>query len=145
MDPHQWEGKAKVTKAYQDLSAVIDSAAGLCIFFAVRNLAAKDLGVAPVGILEYLNAATGADYTRWRSSMQAGERIINAERLFLTRAGFQPQGRWPAQKADRNPGARRARPKAWSATSMKCWMTTTKFRDGQKTASLKKRSLASWD
>jgi aldehyde:ferredoxin oxidoreductase len=86
MDPHQWEGKAKATIAYQDLSAVIDSA-GLCIFFAVRNLAAKDLGVAPVGILEYLNAATGADYTL-EELMQAGERIIHAERLFLTRAGF---------------------------------------------------------
>ncbi len=86
MDPHQWEGKAKVTKAFQDLSAIIDSA-GLCIFFAVRNLAAKDLGVAPVGILEYLNAATGADYTL-ETLMQAGERIINAERLFLTKAGF---------------------------------------------------------
>ncbi len=86
MDPLKWEGKAKVTKAYQDLSAIIDSA-GLCIFFAVRNLAAKDLGVAPVGILEYLNAATGADYTL-DQLMQAGQRIINAERLFLTRAGF---------------------------------------------------------
>ena len=86
MDPHQWEGKAKVTKAYQDLSAVIDSA-GLCIFFAVRNLAAKDLGVAPVGILEYLNAATGADYTL-NELMEAGQRIINAERMFLVRAGF---------------------------------------------------------
>jgi aldehyde:ferredoxin oxidoreductase len=86
MDPHQWQGKAKVTKAFQDLSAIIDSA-GLCIFFAVRNLTAKDLGVAPVGILEYLNAATGADYTL-EELMQAGERIINGERLFLTRAGF---------------------------------------------------------
>ncbi len=86
MDPHQWEGKGKVTKAYQDLSAIIDSA-GLCIFFAVRYLAAKDLGVAPVGILEYLNAATGADYTL-EELMRAGERIINAERLFLIKAGF---------------------------------------------------------
>jgi aldehyde:ferredoxin oxidoreductase len=86
MDPHQWEGKAKVTAAFQDLSAIIDSA-GLCIFFAVRHLAAKDLGVAPVGILEYLNAATGADYSL-EELMRAGERIINAERLFLNRAGF---------------------------------------------------------
>lgn len=86
MDPLKWQGKAKVTKAYQDLSAIIDSA-GLCIFFAVRNLAAKDLGVAPVGILEYLNATTNADYSL-EELMQAGERIINAERLFLTRAGF---------------------------------------------------------
>ncbi|MCF6248479.1 MAG: aldehyde ferredoxin oxidoreductase family protein [Desulfobacula sp.] len=86
MDPHQWQGKAKVTKAFQDLSAIIDSA-GLCIFFAVRNLAAKDLGVAPIGILEYLNTATGADYTI-EQLMMAGERIINAERLFLIKAGF---------------------------------------------------------
>jgi len=86
MDPHQWEGKAKVTKAYQDLSAIIDSA-GLCIFFAVRNLASKDLGVVPVGILEYLNAATGAGYTL-EELKQAGERVINAERMLLVRAGF---------------------------------------------------------
>jgi aldehyde:ferredoxin oxidoreductase len=86
MDPHTWQGKAKVTKAYQDLSAIIDSA-GLCIFFAVRNLAAKDLGVAPIGIMEYLNAATGADYSLSELQM-AGERIINAERKFLTQAGF---------------------------------------------------------
>ena len=86
MDPHEWKGKAKVTKAFQDLSALIDSA-GLCIFFAVRNLAAKDLGVAPVGILEYLTAATGADYTL-EELMAAGERIINAERMFLGKAGF---------------------------------------------------------
>ncbi|MCD4678504.1 MAG: aldehyde ferredoxin oxidoreductase C-terminal domain-containing protein, partial [Desulfobacula sp.] len=86
MDPHQWEGKAKVTKAFQDLSAIIDSA-GLCIFFAVRNLASKDLGVAPTGILEYVNAATGVNYSL-EELMNAGERIINAERLFLTKAGF---------------------------------------------------------
>jgi aldehyde:ferredoxin oxidoreductase len=86
MDPHQWEGKAKPTIAFQDLSAIIDSA-GLCIFFAVRNLAAKDLGVAPTGILEYLNAATGVGYTL-EELMRAGERIINAERRFLANAGF---------------------------------------------------------
>jgi len=86
MDPHQWKGKAKVTKAFQDLSAIID-AAGLCIFFAVRNLASKDLGVAPTGILEYINAATGANYTL-EELMAAGERIITAERLFLEKAGF---------------------------------------------------------
>ena len=86
MDPHIWEGKARVTIAFQDLSAIIDSA-GLCIFFAVRNLAAKNLGVAPTGILEYLNAATGCDYTL-EELMQAGERIINAERVFLKHAGF---------------------------------------------------------
>jgi aldehyde:ferredoxin oxidoreductase len=86
VDPHQWEGKAGLTKAFQELSAVID-AAGLCIFFAIRNLAGKDLDVPPTGILEYLNAATGAEYSL-DELIQAGARIINAERLFLTRAGF---------------------------------------------------------
>jgi aldehyde:ferredoxin oxidoreductase len=43
--------------------------------------------VAPTGILEYLNAATGCDYTL-EELMQAGERIINAERVFLKNAGF---------------------------------------------------------
>jgi aldehyde:ferredoxin oxidoreductase len=86
VDPHQWKGKAKITKAYQDLSAAIDSA-GLCIFFAVRNLAGKTLDVPPVGILEYLNSATGAGYTL-KDLMEASERIITAERRFLVRAGM---------------------------------------------------------
>lgn len=37
--------------------------------------------------MELLNAATGADYTL-RELEKAGERIFNAERLFLARAGF---------------------------------------------------------
>jgi aldehyde:ferredoxin oxidoreductase len=86
VDPHQWKGKAKITKAFQDLSAAIDSA-GLCIFFAVRNLAGKTLDVPPDGILEYLNAATGANYTL-EELMRASERIITAERQFLIRAGM---------------------------------------------------------
>lgn len=86
MDPLEWKGKAKPTKSFQDLSAIID-AAGLCIFFAVRNLADKSLEVKPTGILEYLNAATGADYSL-EELMAAGERIINAERQFLVKAGF---------------------------------------------------------
>ena len=81
-----WKGKAKLTKSFQDLSAIIDSA-GLCIFFAVRNLTEKKLNVPPVGILEYLNSVTGVNYTL-EELMQAGERIITAERLFLTKAGF---------------------------------------------------------
>ena len=85
-DPHEWKGKAKITKHFQDLSAAID-AAGLCIFFAVRNLAGKTLEVPPTGIMDYLNGATGAGYTL-ESLTRAAERIINAERLFLVKAGF---------------------------------------------------------
>ncbi len=86
MDRLQWKGKGIVTKAFQDISAIID-AAGLCIFFSIRNLASKDLGVAPVGILKYLNKATGVNYTL-EELQKAGERIITAERLFLNKAGF---------------------------------------------------------
>ena len=39
------------------------------------------------GIMELLNAATGAGYTLDELCL-AGERIFNAERLFLMRAGF---------------------------------------------------------
>ncbi len=85
-DPQQWKGKAKITKAFQDLSAILDSA-GLCIFFTVRNLVDKNLDVPPTGILEYLNAATGANYTL-SELIRAGERVINAERQFLVTAGF---------------------------------------------------------
>ena len=86
MDPHQWEGKARIMKIWQDLSCVIDSA-GLCIFFAVRNLVKPQLDVPPQKIMEYLNAATGADFTL-EEVIAAGDRIATAERLFLAKAGF---------------------------------------------------------
>jgi aldehyde:ferredoxin oxidoreductase len=66
--------------------SIID-AAGLCVFFTIRYLVEQDLNVRPSGILELLNAATGAEYTLDELE-QAGERIFNAERLFLKRAGF---------------------------------------------------------
>ncbi|MEW5908976.1 MAG: aldehyde ferredoxin oxidoreductase family protein [Thermodesulfobacteriota bacterium] len=86
MDPREWKGKARPVKAFQDISAIIDSA-GLCIFFAIRNLTGKDLDVLPTGILPYLNTATGAKYTLEELS-RAGDRIITAERMFLVHAGF---------------------------------------------------------
>lgn len=86
VDPLEWRGKARLSKIWQDLFCIID-AAGLCVFFCVRNLVEQNLEVKPVGILEYLNAATGADYTL-PELLRAGERIANAERLFLVRAGF---------------------------------------------------------
>ena len=86
LDPLEWKGKARPTQAFQDHSAIIDSA-GLCIFFTVRNLVEKDLDIAPTGVLEYMNAVTGADYTLQELS-EAGQRIINAERMYLVKAGF---------------------------------------------------------
>lgn len=85
-DRLEWKGKARPTMAFQDHSAIIDSA-GLCIFFTVRNLVENNLDIAPTGICEYLNAVTGADYTL-DELQAAGQRIINAERMFLVKAGF---------------------------------------------------------
>ncbi len=86
VDPIEWKGKARLVKIWQDLFCIIDSA-GLCVFFAVRNMVRPDLEVSPDVILEYLNAATGANYTI-EELIRTGERIANAERLFLIKAGF---------------------------------------------------------
>ena len=70
----------------RDRFSVID-AAGLCVFFCVRYLVEQNLMVKPVGITELLNGATGAGYSPAEVE-RAGERIFNAERLFLLSAGF---------------------------------------------------------
>ena len=86
MDPLTTKGKAGPTKRIQDLSAIVD-AAGLCIFFGARMLAEKNATMSPTGMLEYLNTATGADYSI-EELVNAAERIINAERMFIVNAGF---------------------------------------------------------
>lgn len=86
VDRFAHEGKARMVADWQDLFAIID-AAGLCVFFSVRNLIEPRLDCPPTGILAYLNAATGAGYTL-EELQRAGERITTAERLFLVRAGF---------------------------------------------------------
>jgi aldehyde:ferredoxin oxidoreductase len=86
IDPHEWKGKARIVKIWQDVYSVIDSA-GLCIFFTARNLLRPEVEIFPDGILEYLNAVTGAGYTM-DELVKAGERILNAERMFLVKAGF---------------------------------------------------------
>ncbi len=74
IDPLTWRGKAQLVKDWQDVFTIID-AAGLCVFFSVRNLTTPTRDIRPDGILELLNAATGANYSL-------------TERLFLARAGF---------------------------------------------------------
>jgi aldehyde:ferredoxin oxidoreductase len=86
IDPLSWLDKAKLVAKWQDVFSIID-AAGLCVFFSVRYLMDGTLDVRPTGILEMINAATGANYTL-EELEQAGERIFNAERLFLMRVGF---------------------------------------------------------
>jgi len=86
IDPLTWEDKPKLVKDWQDVFAVIDSA-GLCVFFSVRNYMTPTRDIRPAGIMRLLNAATGLEYDV-DSLVKAGERIFNAERLFLVRAGF---------------------------------------------------------
>jgi len=86
IDPLSWQDKGKLVKDWQDVFAIIDSA-GLCVFFTVRNLVTPTRDIRPQGIMELLNAATGAGYDL-EELVRAGERIFNAERLFLVRAGF---------------------------------------------------------
>ena len=86
VDPLSWKDKSPIVAKWQDVFAVIDSA-GLCVFFTVRYLLEPTLEARPIGIMELLNAATGIGYTL-EELEKAGERIINAERLFLKRAGF---------------------------------------------------------
>lgn len=86
LDPLTFEDKPKLVKDWQDVFAVIDSA-GVCVFFSVRNYVTPTEDIRPEGLLRLLNAATGFGYDM-DSLVRTGERVINAERIFLVRAGF---------------------------------------------------------
>ncbi len=86
IDRLEWKGKANLVKLWQDFFCIID-AAGLCVFYSVRNLGNLELEILPTRILELINTATGANYTL-EELTQAGERISTAERQFLVNAGF---------------------------------------------------------
>jgi aldehyde:ferredoxin oxidoreductase len=86
IDPLTYHNKPAIIKDWQDCFSVIDSA-GLCVFFSVRNYVIPDESIQPEGIRQLLNAATGLDYSL-EELCKAGERIVNAERMFLNRAGF---------------------------------------------------------
>jgi aldehyde:ferredoxin oxidoreductase len=86
VDPYESKGKGKLVKLWQDVTCLIDSA-GICLFFTVRNLLRPELELKPDGILAYLNAVTGVDYSL-DELLKAGERTFNAERHFLIKAGF---------------------------------------------------------
>jgi aldehyde:ferredoxin oxidoreductase len=85
-DRHTIEGKAALTKRWQDMFTLID-ATGLCIMFCIRNMFTQDTELRPENMLVYLNNVTGAEYTLEELEL-AGERIFNAERVFITNAGL---------------------------------------------------------
>jgi aldehyde:ferredoxin oxidoreductase len=77
MDPRVTEGKAEITKLFQDATSTVD-ATGLCQFLT--------FGIGLEEILPQLAAATGVPYTL-ETLLKIGERIWNLERLWNERAG----------------------------------------------------------
>jgi aldehyde:ferredoxin oxidoreductase len=86
IDGLTYEGKAALTKHFQDVFTTID-AAGLCVFVAIRYTLDTLNGYIPTRLTKMVNHVTGADYTP-ESLLQAAERVYTLERLFLTKAGF---------------------------------------------------------
>jgi len=78
LDPFETEEKAGWVKAFQDLTAVVDSA-GLCLF--------NTFAFGGPEILEYLKAATGVEMSL-DELMKTGERIWNLEKIFNLKAGI---------------------------------------------------------
>lgn len=78
MDPRATEGKAEITKLFQDATATVD-ATGLCQFLT--------FGIGLEEILPQLSASTGIPYTL-EELLKIGERIWTIERLWNERAGF---------------------------------------------------------
>lgn len=81
LDPLSVEEKPLWAKAFQDLTAAVDSA-GLCLFITFA------LGADEVAA--QLAAGTGLNYTA-EEIVRCGERIWNLERLFNLRAGIGPE------------------------------------------------------
>ncbi len=81
MDRVLTENKAVWTKAFQDLTAAIDSS-GMCLFTSFALGAPEYAGL--------LSNATGFEYSS-DSVMEAGDRIYNIERLFNKAAGMKPE------------------------------------------------------
>jgi aldehyde:ferredoxin oxidoreductase len=78
MDPAVTEGKAEITKLFQDVTSTFD-ATGLCIFLT--------FGIGLEDAWPELAAATGTAYTL-EDLLKAGERIWNLERIWNQKAGF---------------------------------------------------------
>jgi aldehyde:ferredoxin oxidoreductase len=78
MDPFLTEGKAEVSKLFQDVTAFVDSV-GMCLF--------TTFGIGAEDIVPMLEAATGAGYSL-EECLKIGERIWNLERLFNLKAGL---------------------------------------------------------
>ncbi len=79
LEPLSNDGKAMWTKAFQDLTAVID-AAGICLFSSL----------APLGATDYAQLITGATGMPMddKELMRIGERIWTTQKLFNLKVGY---------------------------------------------------------
>lgn len=77
-DPLSSQGKAELVKAFQDLTALVDSS-GVCLF--------TTFAIGAPEVVAMLKPATGVDYSE-ESAVLAGERIWNLERAFNLAAGL---------------------------------------------------------
>ncbi|RMF92712.1 MAG: aldehyde ferredoxin oxidoreductase [Candidatus Schekmanbacteria bacterium] len=101
VDPQDWKTKPRLVKIHQEMSAITDST-GVCYFFAIRYYVTPELEVVPEGFCKILNAVTGAGYTV-DEVQKAGERIFNAERLFMVNAGFSRKDDSLPERLTKNP------------------------------------------
>ncbi len=104
LDPDTTEGKAKWTKTFQDLAAVIDSS-GICTF-TLKVLWIPDY-------VAMLNAVCGFGFDE-TGLLRAGERIWNLQKLFNIRAGF-------GRKDDTLPSRLRCEPLGSTADHARVW------------------------
>ena len=79
MDPFTDDGKASMTKAFQDLTAAID-AAGICLFTSLAPMGASDYAA-------LTSAVTGMPVGE-KELMKIGERIWNVQKLFNMKEGY---------------------------------------------------------
>ena len=86
IDGLTYDGKAELTKHFQDVFTLMDSA-GVCVFVALRYTLDTLNGYIPTRLTQIVNHATGSDYTP-DTLLEAAERVYNLERLFLTKAGI---------------------------------------------------------
>ena len=86
VDPDITEGKADLTKAFQDLTALVD-AAGICLFTTFAQGLPE--------IAAQLRAATGLNLSD-EEFLRAGERIWNLERCSISRLAAKQDDTYPA-------------------------------------------------
>lgn len=86
VDPLSIENKPALLIRWEDASVLVD-ATGVCMFVSVRYLFDSDVMLWPTRLSQFMNYATGADFTV-DEFLRAGERIFNLERMFLLKAGF---------------------------------------------------------